>query len=288
MYRKVTVESVPLTPELAAQFARMVPLPGERCLRPTRRAYLAAQLLRRKFSGPDWADGTCKTDGITYRLDGQHSSDLLANLPTGAEFPADLLATITHYEFDSMEDAADVFNLFNNPRSVRNNADMMGVYAARVPGLETFSREFLVDVSNGLYEFEAQRKRRGAKDAVLLGPRDRGLYFLYPNRPEFVTMLEWLAAFRELKNAMFLHRPVIVSEMLAHRMAAPTVADVFWPLVYTETHADPDHETRVLAEAFRELLAVASRPKLDQSVFRRKTQRAWRQFRAGQSLLVPA
>jgi hypothetical protein len=280
MYHKVKAESRPLTPELAVQFAEMDPLPGERCLRPTRMAYLTAQLLRGKFSGPDWATGYCRSDGKTYRLDGHHSSSLLANLPTGASFPSGLVVTTTTYEFDSMEDAVDVFNLFNNPVSVRNNADVMGVYSAYVPGLDGYSREFLVAVANGLSESERQRRRRGSKDAVVLHPRSRGLYFVYPGHPEFVEHAHWLATFRERKNASFLGRAVIVSEMIAQRMAMPEVAHDFWHLVFSESHADPEHETRVLAESIREMLAVAGKPKIDPQRVRKIAQRAWRTFKA--------
>jgi hypothetical protein len=280
MYRKANAEAIPLTPELASYVATLTPVPGERCLRPARRMYLTTQLLHGKFCGPDWAVGVCKEDGLTYRLDGQHSSDLLANLPSGTPFPTGLLVTLTTYEFDSMADAADVFNLFDNPRSVRNNADMMGIYAAHVPELKGYTRDFLIEVSNGLHEAEMQRKRRGAKDAVLFGPRDRGLYFAVPDRPDFVAIVHWLADFRERKNGSFLSRSVIVSDMIANRAMAPELAKEFWTLVFSENHPDPDHETRILAETFREMLAVAAKQKLDLNVFRRKSQRAWKQFKA--------
>lgn len=283
MYRKVLVESASLTPELAARFAAMTPLPGERLLRSTRRQYLEAQLLRGKFSGPDWASGRCLSTDTIYRLDGQHSSDLLTHLPGGAEFPTGLIATITHYEFDSMGDAADVFNLFNNPRSVRNNLDMMGTYAAQIPELEMYSREFMVNVGNGIYEYEKKRHQGKARDAILLGPRDRGLYFMFTNRPEFVTYAHWLADFRDLRNGKaFLPKPVIVAEMIAHRVQAPQTADEFWRLVFAQSHPDPDHETKVLAEWFRETLAVAAKPRLDMSAFRRKMSRAWRSFKTAE------
>jgi hypothetical protein len=287
MFRKVKADSMPLTPELASQFAGMVALPGERCLRPSRSMYLAAQLMIGKFSGPDWATGYCKADGVTYRLDGQHSSDLLVNLPHGHTFPADLIATITRYEFDSMDDAPDVFDLFNNPRSVRNNADMMGVYKAHVPALAGYSREFLINVANGLHESEYQRRQKGAKDAVLLGARERGVYFAgVAGRPDFLEITHWLANFRELKNAAFLTRPVIVAEMIGHRATAPDLATTFWDLTCTEKHPDPEHETRVLAETFRELLAIAGKPRIDQIVFRKRTRNAWKLFKAAATTIA--
>jgi len=284
MYRKLAVDSMPLTPELAAEFAALPPLPGERDVRVARRMYLLVQLQRGKFSGPDWADGHCVATGLTYRLDGQHSSGMLTTLPEGTHFPTGLLATITHYEFDSMGDAADVFNLFNNPRSVRNNADMMGTYAAQVPELEAYSRDFLVDVANGFYEYEQKRHAAKAKDAVLLPSRERGIYFMVPNRPDFLEYTHWLANFRDRKNSSFLHRSIIVADMLTHRAADAAIAEAFWGLVFSENHPDPDDETRMLAEWFREQLAVSAKPKLDMKAFRRKTAMAWKRFRISQSV----
>jgi len=284
MYRKVSVDSLPLTPELAAEFAALPPLPGERDIRLARRMYLLVQVQRGKFSGPDWADGRCLSTGQIYRLDGQHSSDMLTTLPNGTAFPTDLLATITHYEFDSMGDAADVFNLFNNPRSVRNNADMMGTYAAQVPDLEGYARDFLVDVANGFYEYELKRHAAKAKDAVLLPSRERGIYFMVPNRPDFLELTHWLATFREQKNASFLHRSIIVADMLTHHAAEAAIADAFWQLVFSESHPDPYDETRMLAEWFREQLAVSAKPKLDMKAFRRKTAIAWKRFKLSTSV----
>src|SRR5262245_43228430 len=122
------------------------------------------------------------------------------------------------------------------------------------------------------------------KDAVFLSARDRGMYFNYPGHPEFLAYTHWLATFRTLKNKGFLHRPVIIAEMLSHRAQNLEKAEAFWMAVFTETHPDPDHETRVLAEWFREQLAVAGKPKLDMGAFRRKTQRAWKLFQASLAL----
>lgn len=286
MYRKLKAESVPLTLELATRFRNMTPLPGERCQRNTRRAFLASHLMHNSFDGPDWAEGYCKADGITYRLDGQHSSELLTNLPAGVSFPEGLIATVTRYEFDSLADAPVVFDLFNNPRSARNNQDKMGTYAAGVEGLRDkgYSREFLIDVANGLHEYETQRKRKGAKDAVLFGPRDRGLYYTIVTRPDFITAAHWLGEFRDKKNASFLDKPVIVAEMLMNLAANPVLADDFWKYIFSENHPDPDHETRVLAELYRELLATAKKPKLDMTIFRKKAVRAWKSFKTTETV----
>jgi hypothetical protein len=278
MFRKVKVETVPLTPEVAARFANLTPLPGERSMKQSRMSYLSTCLLRGKFSSPDWALGICREDGQSYRLDGQHSSHTLVNLPVGATFP-DLEVTISTYEFDSMDaDASDLFNLFNNPRSVRSNGDMMGIYRAKFPELQDYSREFLVTVGNGLHEYESQRKKKAkAKDAVLFDARDRGLYFGHPSRPDFLVFTHWLAKFRG-KNENFLKKPVIISEMLADYVMDAAQADEFWHLVFSESHPDPEHETRELASFLREELRHAKDPKIDMALLRKRSAKAWKVF----------
>jgi hypothetical protein len=289
MYRKVSVECAPLTPELAQSVCTMRPLPGERALRSSRRNYLEAMLIKNLFNGPEWSVGVCLATGETYRLDGQHSSDLLVNLPEGMPFPEDLLATVTHYEFDSMEDAPDLFNLFNNPKSVRNNTDMMGTYSAQAPGLEgcDYSREFLVDVADGLYESERVSTVEDPPP-VKFGARDRGLYFSYKPRPDFIAVTHWLATFRETRNAAFLKRSVIVGDMIGQWRTDQEDANAFWSLVFSEAHPDPDHSSRLLATWLLQQLASAKQPKLHMEAFRKKARQMWKAFHVQEKKVAAA
>jgi hypothetical protein len=294
MYRKLRAESVPLTLELATQFASMPCVPGERELKPSHTAYLLGLLENGKFVGTDWATGLCKEDGITYRLDGHHSSRMLTHLPEGVPFPAGLMATITYFEMADMQEAADAFDLFNNPKTVRSNEDRMGLFRAHVPGLEVFTRKFLMMVANGIHEYEMQRKATGAKNAIILGPRDRGQYFMYTHRPEFLASTHWIGGFQtrvkenpvtgamETKpgpNLHFLKRPVIVAQMLTDRIASPKLADEFWHYVFAENHPDEEHETRRLAGFYREQLGVAAAPKINMEKLRIKAVRAMKHFK---------
>lgn len=270
-YRKIAVKGQPLTRALAHEHATLAPMPGEREVRPTRLTFLRVLLQDGAFAGPDWHRGLCVADGQMYRLDGQHTSHLLSTIPDGETFPEGLLATVTTWEFDSLADAAPLFDVFNHPKSSRSNEDAMGVYRAQLP-VEAINRKLLVAISHGIADWERSRKDGKGWN---LDPRHRGLYF---GVPEYATFAGWTAEFAAYRNVAFLNRSAIVAEMLATWKSDPAKATEFWTYVMRESHPDPDDSTRELADVFKSWLQKRSRPNAD---FRRKAARAWRHFMLG-------
>lgn len=272
-FKKISVEGVPLTLQLAREFAALPPLPGERDVKPARLQFLEARLRDGRFDGPTWARGHCRADGKTYRLDGQHSSKLLASLPEGLPFPEGLLVTINTYEFDSIEmDGAPLFNLFNHPRSNRTNEDAVGIYrAAAAAELREIPKPLLSDLAAGVGEYN---KGLPPETAWLLQARDRPSYFVH--RKEYEQFALWATRFTEVKNAVFLRRAPIVAEMLSNWLHDGDRATEFWDYVLRENHPEPDHETRQVAETFREwITAVKKRRNAD---YRKKASRTWNNF----------
>jgi hypothetical protein len=274
--RIVEACGIPLTRELAISHASLPAMPGEREVKTARLKFLKDLLDRGLFVGVDWHQGLCAADGIMYRLEGQHSSHMLSELDPAA-FPGDQLARITTWNFDTVEhDSATLFNLFNNPRSARTNEDVMGVYRASVPELAQLSRKFLINVANGVHEREDQKWDDGDEQALPPhGPRERGLYFFHP---EPVQAALWLSRFQSLKNQGFLGHPTLVSEMLRQWEQNAVAATTFWEFVYRENHPEVDHETRELAETYRDWTA---RRKQRAPQFRARAAKAWKTFLKG-------
>ena len=273
MFTKMNAEAVPLTRELAQTHATLAPLPGERELKPSRLNYLLTQIKDGRFVGADWAVGKERSSGEVYRLDGQHSSYLLANLPVEIPLPSTLV-TITTYEFDHVEiDADGLFNLFNNPASVRSNEDIMGLYRASHAELSALSRRLLIKITNGIANYEKDRLDRGAKDARVWLPRKRGNYF---TNPRYIDIALWMATFQGTKNDDFLAKPPIVAEMIEHKLTNPAVADQFWLYVFTEGHPEPDDITRTLADTYRTWLQTQKKHKPEQ--YRQKAAIAWKHY----------
>jgi hypothetical protein len=224
-----------------------------------------------KFGGPSWARGIDRSDNTEYRLDGQHSSKLLISLPDDVPFPSGLLVTIDTWEFDSIaEDGAPLFNLFNHPKSARTNEDAIGIYRAQVVALSDISKRLLMRIGDGIAEYQ---KGLNSQSAVVLAPRERGVYFEEEER--YVRFACWISPFKDTKNARFLERPAIVAEILHSWLANADRATEFWDYVLRESHADPDHETRTLAETFK---SWAMQKKYKPSQYRAKAATAWRHY----------
>jgi hypothetical protein len=73
---------------------------------------------------------------------------------------------------------------------------------------------------------------------------------------------------------------VIVADMISQWATTPDDATAFWSLVFTESHPNPNHVTRLLAAWFREQLAASKQPRLDLESFRRKTRKLWRVYQS--------
>jgi len=267
MFAKTNVELEKLTPELAKKFANMAPLPGERELKPSRVSFFLQHIKAGSFVAPTWSVGNCRGTGDSFRLDGQHSSHALANL-SDDQFPQNLLVTIQTYEFDSLDqDSFGLFDLFDNPKSVRSNTDIMGVHMAHHLDLKSVGRRFLVTVTNGIWFHE-----QALKDGLVLKPRERGGYFVNPVNREFAL---WVERFRGSVNEILIKRQGVMAEIYADWRYNSKMALEFWTLVLTESHPDPDHETRELSR----VLKSWTPKQYGQDQFRKKAQQIWLRFK---------
>jgi len=261
-----------LTPALVAAFAAYPGLPGERELKSAHLAFLRQRLEGGTFLGVDWAVGVQRETGTRYRADGQHSSRLLADVPP-EEFPSDLRATITTYEFDSLdEDGYVLFNLFNHPKSVRTNTDLMGVYRAHHEDLGDLPNGFLRNVAAGI---DFYRREQRDPDLFTLAPRDQGVYW---QEAEHRAFARWLWTFHEARHFWMVKKAGLVAEILSDVSTADQadLAREFWAHVLAESHPDEDHESRELA---RELLKMKQgQKKISQKDLRKLANKVWRRY----------
>lgn len=66
-----------------------------------------------------------------------------------------------------------------------------------------------------------------------------------------------------------------MASMLEHGRRYQPEAREFWRLVLSESHPDPDHETRELS---RDLLNIKHRPRYNQDTLRREATKAWKRY----------
>ncbi|MBV8772856.1 MAG: hypothetical protein JO166_11100 [Deltaproteobacteria bacterium] len=273
--RNPNVERPELTPEYAAQFSAMAPLPGERERKRSRVEFLTNLVRQERFISPVWAIGHERNTGRRYRLDGQHSSYALSHLPPGVLFPLGLSVILLVFEFDSVrEDGMDLFEYFNNPRSTRNNVDLMGLWRAAYPEIEALSREFLVRIARALNIYE--RSRPGGQS---YSPRDQGMLYVIRDYRDCAL---WAAQFQKSAattaagrlNSSLLGLTGIVAEMVSDFIGHRDLAGEFWHHVFNQDHPDPNHETHLLAPKFLEM----KRRRVGQADYRKRAQTAWRRY----------
>ncbi len=269
MFSKTNVTLETCTQALAKDFATMPGLLGEREINPSRLAFLDHERKDGNFSSPAWAVVVDKHTGQKYRLNGQHSSAMLAACPP-ADYPADLLVTIEEYTTDDLaSDSFRLFNLFDHPRSARGNVDMMGVHRAHYPDLKAISSKLCLTLCDGIAQFEAGRGDKG----FVLSKRDRGGYLVRDEDRAFVV---WAAPFATTRHAWLLKKPGVVAEMVANCRSDEADAGAFWNLVFSESHPDSEHETRELSRTLRDWVG---KPRVGQDRFRREAAKQWKRFR---------
>jgi len=261
----VTLESC--TQDLAKQVAAMPGLPGERPMKTKRLKYLTLLQRTGRFASPTWAIVIDTKTGQRYRANGQHSSTMLARLDP-AEYPTGLLVTIEEYSTDDFDvDVFDVFEIFDNPQSSRNNVDKMGTFRARFPELATIKLETLVAVANGIYQYEGQRQ-----GGMTLPARVRGNYF---GRPEIREFAVWVTQFENARHHSLLSKAGVVGEMFKEIQSDKPAAEDFWRLVMTASHPDPDHETRELADTLKDW---SNKPRIKQARYMKEVDKHWRRY----------
>lgn len=265
--RKMEVRLEDLTPELARSFAGMTTFEGERTLKPMRLAFLRRHVKQGTFASPTWADAVLRGTDKRYRLNGQHSSTMLSALAP-EEFPKGLKVTIETYEFDSIaDDAFSLFDLFDNPKSARDNTDALGIDIAPFEDLRGIDLKFAGKVAAGIACFEAQKKEGG----IFHDARRRGVYFYDADNR---TFLLWMWPFRDALHIGLLNPPVM-SEVYSDWTYNAAMAQEFWSLVLYESHSDPDHETRELSRVLKEMKQAEKGPEY----FHSRVRKAWNRYR---------
>jgi hypothetical protein len=217
-----------------------------------------------------------------WRADGQHTSTVLAGCDAGA-FPKNLGVTINRYSLTSMDDAAILFDLFDNPMAARTNTDKIGVYVADYKELAGLAPAFLGKVAKGIDYFRRDLQREEGDDrTILFVARDHGLYFQEGSNREFALWLDAIsnvsskhAGRKPVKHVWMIGKPSVVAEMLSAWSTDAEAASGFWGEVLNESNPDPNDDTRELSSKLKEW---SQRPKVKQSSYRNAARKAWARY----------
>jgi hypothetical protein len=106
----------------------MTPTVGERNLKEVRLREIRGLFAQENYHVFFWA--CCWFQGKLHRLNGQHSSTVLADLE---EFPTNVQAVVETYEASSLEEMAFYYNWFDTSGSVRSLGDVIRAIVRTLP-----------------------------------------------------------------------------------------------------------------------------------------------------------
>jgi hypothetical protein len=264
------------SPKLAETFRDMLACPYDRPTRQPRLDYLREVILNGTFRNCEWATAYCEETGLTYRVNGKHTSTIVSGL--NGEAPP-LNVVLGKYHCDTLEDVAKLYATFDTRSSMRSTNDIYLAYACAVPQLAGLSGKTIsVAVAGMAYHYWTER-------SYLDHPAEEKAELLWKHR-DFVLFYHQLIfghASRHLK------RSPAAAAMFSTYLKCQRDAKLFWELVMTEEGASPRTPDRKLADYLKSVcvnLGVGSRTTKKVSSVREiyaKCIHAWNAWRTGAS-----
>jgi len=175
---------------------------------------------------------TAKLGDKILRGNGQHSSTMLSQIPE-ERFPSGLKVFREHYECETADDFAVLFQQFDDRKSSRTSNDVAAVYQGFQPELIDVAHNIAKLAIDG-YTFY-QRAIEGAKN-LPLGDMSYALFSDKGLHP----WIKWLGELHNSKTKELQNRPVTAA-MFGTFQVNETAAREFWDLV--SRGGDPDQET---------------------------------------------
>ncbi len=234
--RRLNSELRDVTPELAVEFSQMPASVTERDLSPIRCQFLRDTILHGSVVLPfQWARAKVLTDGGIYRVNGHHSSHVLAEM--NGTMPEGLVAVIDDWEVATIADLPELFRQFDSRRSARSLGDISGAYQMVEPDLRAIPRRTGKKAIEGVAWYQKH---------IFGGfvPADDLIYSLF-QEPQFHPFVLFAGTILSLKTPEF--TTPVVAAMFGTHERSPGRADEFWQAVATEGAAfDEKHPATVL------------------------------------------
>lgn len=281
-------QTVKITRKLATEYALMQPAPGDRPLSERRNDLYKAFIKAKQFRSPEWAEAYCKETGLTYRVNGKHTSGVMSGWNTDEDGPyPDLYATIAKYECDTLGDVAELYATFDSKHTTRSTTDINWMFASAVPELATISKWTIDRIVSGI-NFHPTKSTYAEKTAA-----QRAEVLL--TETEFCVwmhekLLESATAEGTAKRKMLMRSSVANAIYLTYKVNKADALE-FWLAVRDETDPTPDMVTRKLARYLRTATlyrmrvttAREAKPVADIREMGAKCITAWNAWRKGDS-----
>jgi hypothetical protein len=233
-FNLVQSETKPTTRALACQIRDLTEVPGERPLKTARLEYLRRELAAGTVVAFIWV--VALFNGIRYRINGKHSSHLLAD--ENVVIPAGAKTTLYTYTCETEADLASLWSKYDNKDSVRNNREQLHAHAANSQELANVSQTVLLTAQRavGIVELGESAYNRASSDKrfeTLLAHAD---------------FCHWLARLLPLghKSRIFVSRHGVVDAMYRSWRVNPEKADIFWREMVSGSNPNPNSQSRLL------------------------------------------
>jgi hypothetical protein len=218
-FRLIKSETVPLTKELAARFASMTPSPTERPLDSRRVKYLREKVEADQCLPFKWASAV--TEGLVYRMNGQHSSKLLSGL--NGSFPDGLVACVDEFACDTLDDQALLFRQIDQRQSARSAGDNAGAYQGIHSELEEIPRKVGHKAILGVVWYRKHILKMAGQDVP--STDEVGMLF---NEESLWRYLQWLPELFQKGNAKYLLDTPVLAAVYATWSVNEEQCKAFW------------------------------------------------------------
>lgn len=132
------VEAVPITKAAATRFSNMLSVPCERDLKGARLSQLDSAIAGGKIKVFNWA--IAHVGQWEYRVNGHHTAHLFSN---GTAIPPGATAVIEHYKCETVEEASELWRMFDASISSRTRNENLSVFCATVSEFSNIPKRIL-------------------------------------------------------------------------------------------------------------------------------------------------
>lgn len=243
-------QTLRVTRDLALQYSEMEPAPHDRALSERRLQVYRKLLNEGKFRPVTWASAWCLETDCIYRVNGKHTSVLLAGEMT--ERPSiEFYVTIEAYECEALEDVAGLYSTFDSKMQSRNAHDIYMSFAATAPELKSVPAYIIKSAVTGIayavWGIEAYTKYQAADRAELLLEHSDFVLWLCNLLTTGPTAAEKCSANNKSRRSAHLQRQPVIAVMFNTWQKDVKAATSFWQAVRDDSGQSPGCPDRKLS-----------------------------------------
>lgn len=230
---------VPVSRALAKKFRDMPACERDRPYSEHRASFLTNEMAKGRFRTCEWASAVCDQDGKEYRVNGKHTSTIMADAGPDLKL-AHVHAIVSKYKCHSKADVASLYATFDSKSCARNFRDINLVFAGSVPQLSSVPPTSIHTCVSGMafdkWENNQKSVPSEARSSLILDNVDFVLWF------HSMSIGEGIA--RDARD--ILRRGPVAAAMFKTYRKSKAEASKFWEMVRDASHPKNTHPTRTL------------------------------------------